>query len=84
MSHPLVQPDGKILLSGSFASVGGQPRNRIARLDPVTGLADSFDPNPGQGTSTARYVYALVPQPDGKILAGGYFMFISNPMASHR
>ncbi len=27
-----------------FFSIGGQPRNHIARLDPTTGLADSFDP----------------------------------------
>ena len=26
-------------------SIGGQTRNRIARLDPTTGLADSFNPN---------------------------------------
>ena len=53
--------------------VGGQVRNRIARLDPITGLADSFDPNPGQGPFQAPYVNALALQPDGKILAGGDF-----------
>ena len=52
---------------------GGQYRNRIARLDPITGQADSFDPNPGPGTQFAPWVLALVPQPDGKILAGGDF-----------
>ena len=40
-----VQADGKILAGGDFTSIGGQPRNRIARLDPITGLADSFNPN---------------------------------------
>ncbi len=43
-----VQPDGKVLAGGTFAganSIGGQTRNYIARLDPATGLADSFDPN---------------------------------------
>src|SRR5204862_417304 len=43
-----VQADGKILVGGRFAganSIGGQPRNFIARLDATTGLADSFDPN---------------------------------------
>ena len=28
-----------------FHRIGGQTRNRIARLDPTTGLADSFNPN---------------------------------------
>ena len=40
-----VQADGKILAGGAFTSIGGQTRNRIARLDPTTGLADSFNPN---------------------------------------
>ena len=43
-----VQADGKILAGGAFNganSIGGQTRNRIARLDAVSGLADSFDPN---------------------------------------
>ena len=65
-----VQADGKILVGGDFQaanSIGGQPRNRIARLDPTTGLADSWDPN-ANGT-----VYSIVVQADGKILVGGYF-----------
>ena len=40
-----VQADGKILVGGDFVSIGGQTRNRIARLDAITGAADSFDPN---------------------------------------
>ena len=48
-------------------TIGGQMRNRIARLDPGTGLADSFDPN------VNSFVYAIAVQADGKILAGGDF-----------
>ena len=65
-----VQPDGKILAGGLFNgtnSIGGQTRNRIARLDPSTGLADAFDPNASGG------VFAIALQADGKILAGGSF-----------
>ena len=40
-----VQADGKILVGGDFTTIGGQTRNRIARLDATTGLADSFNPN---------------------------------------
>ena len=40
-----MQADGKILAGGDFTSIGGQTRNRIARLDATTGLADSFNPN---------------------------------------
>src|SRR5205085_829348 len=49
-------------------SIGGQTRNRIARLDATTGLADSFDPNPNGDVRSIKV------QPDGKILVGGYFI----------
>ncbi|MFZ3375952.1 MAG: dockerin type I domain-containing protein, partial [Chthoniobacterales bacterium] len=61
------QADGKILAGGKFTSIGGQPRNRIARLDATTGLADSFDPNANDR------VFSIAAQADGKILAGGQF-----------
>jgi uncharacterized delta-60 repeat protein len=68
-----VQADGKILAAGAFAganSIGGQHHNWIARLDPTTGLADSFDANANAG------VYSIAVQTDGKILAGGNFTSI--------
>ena len=68
-----LQPDGKILVGGNFNgpnSIGGQTRNRIARLDAVTGLADSFNPNANES------VRSIAVQADGKILAGGNFTTI--------
>ena len=62
-----VQADGKILVGGDFTSIGGQTRNRIARLDATTGLADSFNPNANSS------VFSIAVQADGKILAGGQF-----------
>ena len=47
--------------------IGGQTRNYIARLDRVTGAADSFDPNAN------IFVYSVAIQADGKILAAGGF-----------
>ena len=80
----VVQPDGKILVGGYFndmaaseISIGGAVRNFIARLDPITGLADSFDPG------ASFIVLALVVQPDGKILASGYFTTIGG-QSRHR
>ena len=61
-----LQPDGKILVGGVFVTIGGQPRNRIARLDPMTGLADSFNPN------ADNYVRAIEVQPDGKSMRVTY------------
>ena len=71
-----VQADGRILVGGGFSganSIGGQPRNHLARLDPITGLADSFDPN----ANTFLGVYAIAVQMDGKVLTGGEFTTIS-------
>ncbi len=65
-----VQTDGKILAGGSFDFIGGQTRHHIARLDAITGLADSFDPNADNG------IQSIVVQADGKILAGGFFSII--------
>src|SRR5204862_342447 len=68
-----VQADGKILAGGAFRrndGKGGQTRNRIARLDPTTGAADSFDPN------ADSVVLSIAVQADGKILAGGFFSSI--------
>ena len=62
-----VQADGKIVVAYGGMTIGGQTRNRIARLDPVTGLADAYDPN------ASNFVYAVAVQADGKILAGGAF-----------
>src|SRR5439155_24244608 len=57
-----VQADGKILVGGVFTSIGGQPRNHIARLP-----LDSFDPNANGN------IQSIAVQADGKILAGGMF-----------
>jgi uncharacterized delta-60 repeat protein len=62
-----VQPDGKIVVAGGFTNVGGQPRNRLARLDATTGQADSFNPNPNQSVSS------IAVQADGKVFVGGGF-----------
>ena len=62
-----LQADGRIVVGGGFTTIGGTSRNRIARLDPNTGLADSFNPN-ANGT-----VLALAVQDEGKFLVGGCF-----------
>ena len=62
-----VQSDGKVLIGGNFNSVGGVPRNRIARLNADGSLDSAFDPNAN------NYVWSISVQPDGKILMGGGF-----------
>ena len=72
-----VQADGKILVGGIFTNIGGQPRNRIARLDATTGAADSFNPNAN------NEVDSIAVQADGKILVGGFFTNIGGQPRNH-
>ena len=62
-----VQADGKILIGGNFTTVGGAPRNRIARLNADGTLDSVFNPNAN------NTVWSTVVQADGKILIGGDF-----------
>jgi uncharacterized delta-60 repeat protein len=67
-----VQSDGKVLAGGNFPTIGGQARRSIARLDSVTGSADSFDAM----ASADGGVGAFAVLPDGRILVCGGFMNI--------
>jgi uncharacterized delta-60 repeat protein len=67
IAHLAMQPDGKILVGGRFASLGGMLRNNIGRLNP-DGTTDS-DFNPGANSN----VTCVVVQSDGKILLAGAF-----------
>ncbi|TVR52380.1 MAG: hypothetical protein EA425_05040 [Puniceicoccaceae bacterium] len=62
-----LQPDGRILIGGSFSLVNRTFQNGIARLHPDGTLDDSF--NSGFGHLTSVLSLALLA--DGSILAGG-------------
>ena len=64
-----LQPDGRILIGGSFGKFNTLPCPAIARLNPQGALDASFIVGSGpDGT-----VNALVLQPDGKVVIGGDF-----------
>jgi len=63
----VVQPDGKILVGGTFDSLGGLIRTNLGRLNADTTTDPGFDPGPDDEVS------CLSLQPDGKILVGGGF-----------
>jgi uncharacterized delta-60 repeat protein len=65
----VVQPDGKILVGGSFFNFNGVTSRRLVRLMPDGGVDNSFN----IGTGANSTVTSLVVQPDGKILVGGSF-----------
>ncbi len=66
----VLQPDGKIIVGGSFSSVGGINNISIARLN-ADGSRDTTFVSPFVTGSTGTIVSALALQADGKILVGG-------------
>ena len=66
-----VQTDGKIVIGGSFTTVGGVARNRIARLNTNGTLDTTFNPD------LNNFVNTLAIQADGKILIGGNFTTVN-------
>jgi uncharacterized delta-60 repeat protein len=60
----ILQPDGKLLISGGFTKVNGVARNGIARLNADGTLDATFDP----GTGADGFVLGMTRQPDGKII----------------
>ena len=76
-----LQPDGKILIGGGFATYGGVLRNSIARLNADGTLDTSFVPQGTGGIGLNGAVNAIVVQPDGKIVVGGAFDRFDNAPA---
>lgn len=65
----VLQPDGKILIGGSFTSVAQQTRWRIARLNSNATLDTTFDPGSGANNT----VQDVELQSDGRVLIAGDF-----------
>ena len=64
-----IQPDGKIIVGGSFYSINGISANRILRLNSDGSLDSTFI----TGTGFSDGVQTLNLLPDGKIIVGGLF-----------
>lgn len=78
-----VQADGKILVGGSFTSLGGQQRGSIGRLNPDGSLDTGFNPSTSADGFSSRAVRSLAVQPDGKILVGGKFRYLNDQKRPH-
>jgi uncharacterized delta-60 repeat protein len=69
-----IQPDGKILVAGSFPTINGVARGNIARVNADGSTDTSF----GAGLAGTNVgIQALALQPDGKILIGGFFTSVN-------
>jgi uncharacterized delta-60 repeat protein len=64
-----IQPDGKIIVAGTFTTYNGTASNQIARLNTDGTLDNSFS----TGTGVNKAIQSIALQPDGKILIGGKF-----------
>ena len=69
VDHIVVQPDGRIVVTGIFTGANGSAA-RIGRLNANGSLDSSFDP----GTGPDNLVRAVVLQPDGRIVIAGWFV----------
>jgi uncharacterized delta-60 repeat protein len=72
-----VQPDGKIIVGGTFDNTNGAPRNNIARLNPNGSFDDSFTASvtaPSYpGLPIGGNVAGIAIQADGKVVIVGSF-----------
>jgi uncharacterized delta-60 repeat protein len=67
----VLQPNGKIIIAGSFTNYNGIARRGIARVNTDGSLDTSFDP----GTGANSDVFSAIIQPDGKIIIAGSFFY---------
>ena len=74
-----LQPDGKMILGGSFFSYKGVLENKVVRLNSDGSKDSTFS----SGTGFNGIVYSIILQPDGKIIVGGSFTFY-NGVAENR
>lgn len=74
-------PEGNILAGGIFTRFAGLPRASIVRLAPDGTVDPTFAPQPygDRDTGYLTHLYSFAVQPDGRILAGGWFNRISDP-----
>ena len=68
------QPDGKVIVVGSFETVNGVARKSLVRLNPDGSVDSSFTPNLVFMEASFR---AVTLQPDGKILLAGRVVTVS-------
>lgn len=73
------QPDGKIIIVGSFTSFNGSSQNRIVRIHPNGSIDSTFK----IGSGADNRVFCVKLQADGKILVGGIFTVFNDLPASN-
>lgn len=82
VSAVTVQADGKIIVGGVFGSFNGATNRSFLRLNADGSNDTTFNASVGAGISgSSAEVFKVLLQPDGKILAGGFFTTASGSAA---
>ncbi len=72
-----LQPDGKIVIGGSFDSINGTFISKLARLNSNGSVDSTFA---GIGSVSGTRVEALLMQDNGKLVGSGFFSFTTTPV----
>jgi len=73
-----VQADGKILVAGNFEYVNETVKSGLVRLNADGSVDESFKATGNFFNVTGSFgLFAVVPQPDGKVLIGGNFTIVN-------
>jgi uncharacterized delta-60 repeat protein len=75
----VIQPDGKVLIAGTFTQLGTSIRGRIARLNADGSLDATFNPPAGANGT----VNEIDLQPDGKVVLAGAFTSLNGDTTKH-
>jgi hypothetical protein len=75
---------GTVYVGGSFTSIGGQPRNRIAALDASTGTATAWDPNANNNVNTLAIAPPIPGISGSTVYIGGGFTTINGGTTRNR
>jgi uncharacterized delta-60 repeat protein len=78
VGQTLVQPDGKIIISGEFKIVNGRERINLARLNGDGTLDNSFNPPTILSAGAGWAINSIALQSNGKIVIGGQFAQLGN------
>ncbi len=76
-----LQPDGKVLLGGSFTSFNNQSQQNLIRVNSDGSKDTSFDI--GTGADTGYTLSNVIVQPDGKIVINGGFQSWNGQAQAH-
>lgn len=64
----LSQPDGKVLVGGTFDSVGGVQHRNLVRLTATGAIDPTWDNGSGSNNGSGGSVSMMIPKPDGRVL----------------